>query len=96
MKENTHQREFGIVSLSPWFSLLGLLFSTFYIRNGVLLSEYIIGAIIPSGIITFILWGIAIYLGRKYPDHKWARTGYKITLVFITIFIALFLLSLIL
>ena len=95
MNDNVYNKKLGIGSLSLLISIFTGLVTCYNTKDGVLLLEYMVGPVLSNGIISLILWGISIYLGKKYSYHKWARAGLTVSLLFIGMFISGILLTLI-
>lgn len=84
MGKITDSKKLSIGSISLILSIFGVMFS-FASWDGKYLGEHILSAInisFPYGLLSLIILFISYFIGYKYNNNYFARTGRRIAIVF--------------
>lgn len=85
MEKSVKIKKFGVGSLSLFISIFSIIFSFTYV-NGDYIGVHImrsLGLSIPTSIISIILFLIAIFIGIKYKEDRFAKFGKVLSIIFI-------------
>ena len=88
-------KKYGIGSISLILSIFGVMFS-FTTWNGKELGEHVLNAIgiaFPVGIISLVILCISFFIGYKYKNDYFAKSGRVISEVFILLIFVLIISS---
>lgn len=96
MEKSKVTRKLGVGSLSLLISIIAIVFSFTYVNEnyvGVSIMRGLgIKFIAPSSI-SIILFLISIFIGNKYEEDKFSKTGKVLSIVFISIMAVLITIS---
>lgn len=91
MGKITDSKKMGVGSISLILSILGAMFS-FTAWEGKYFGEHLLSIInisFPSGIISLIILFISLFIGYKYKNDCFAKSGRVIALAFIFLIVIL-------
>lgn len=80
-----YKKEFGLGTLSLIICILGIMFSFTYIGNAYI-GDKILNTLnlnVSRGIVSIILFFIAIYLGNQYRENLGAKLGRNFSVFFV-------------
>lgn len=93
MGQITDSKKIGIGSISLILSIFGVMFS-FTAWDGKYLGEHLLSSLnisFPVQLISLVILGIAFFLGYRYKNHYFAKSGRVIALIFISLIFLLIL-----